>query len=114
MTALKGTWVPNTCNAADLIVNHANKLNSILARRGADWGFSGNVTLARVRGFAEAICSLVRNADEVWQAPYRGSDRLFYVMGDKVVVTHLDGTFESAWRATANQLAHYRTGVKIK
>ncbi len=109
-----GTWVHNTCNVAELIGSHSNKLKSILARRGGDWGFSGNVTSSQVRDFAQAISDHVANADEVWQAPYRGSDRLFHIIGDKVVVTHLDGTFESAWRATADQLAHYRTGVQIK
>jgi len=36
-----------------------------------------------------------------------------YLTGDKVVVTQLDGMFESAWQATAAPLAHYRTGIPI-
>ena len=63
---------------------------------------------------ANDIASHVANATEVWQTAYRGSDRLFHIVGNKVVVTQLDGTFESAWRATVDQLTHYRTGIRIK
>lgn len=109
-----GTWVHNACDVAVLIGNHSNKLKSILARRGADWGFIGAVTSSQVNDFAQAISDHIANASEVMQATYRGSERLFHIISDKVVVTHLDGTFESAWRATPDQLAHYRTGVQIK
>lgn len=102
------------CDAADLVANHLDKLKSILARRGADWGFIGNVSEAQAHDLAQVITDHVAGATEVWQAAYRGSDRLFYIIGDKVVVTQLTGTFESAWRATAGQLAHYRTGTQIK
>jgi predicted cobalt transporter CbtA len=106
--------MPNTCDVADLIADHLDKLKSILARRGATWGFIGNVTDDLARAFAQAIADHVANADEVWRTPYRGSDRLFYIISSNVVVTQLDGTFESAWLANAAQLAHYRTGVQLK
>lgn len=103
-----------TGNPDDLVANHACKLKSILARRGSDWGFSGHVTTDQIQAFAEIIVNHAANADEVWQSPFRGSDRLFYIISDKVVVAQLDGTFESHWRATPAQLAHYRTGVQIR
>lgn len=99
---------------SDLIADHSDKLKSILARRGSDWGFFGMITEAQIRAFAGMIVNLAANAPEVWQASYRGSDRLFYMMDDWVVVAQLDDTFESAWWATVAQIAHYRTGVKIK
>jgi len=102
------------CDAADLVSNHLDKLKSVLARRGADWGFTGNVTEAQAHDFAQVIAAHVAGTTEVWQSAYRGSDRLFHIIGDKVVVTQLTGTFESAWRATADQLAHYRTGTQIR
>ena len=103
-----------TNNPNDLVANHSDKLKSILARRGGDWGFYGNVTVAQVQDFAKIIVTHAVNADEVWQSPFRGSDRLFYILSDKVVISHLDGTFESTWQATPAQIAHYRTGEKIK
>lgn len=102
------------CDADDLKSNHSDKLQSILARRGAHWGFSGNVTPAVIEEFADVLAEHVAGPAEVWRAAYRGRDRLFYILGSRVVVTHLLGEFESAWRATADQLAHYRTGVRIK
>jgi hypothetical protein len=103
-----------TEDANALAANHSDKLKSILARRGGDWGFSGNVTASQIQAFAEIIVSQVANADEVWQSPFRGSDRLFYILDGKVIVTHLDGTFESTWQAAPAQIAHYRTGAQIK
>ncbi len=76
--------------------------------------FPGNVTLAVIEEFADVLAEHILGAAEVWQAAYCGSDRLFYILGDSIVVTHLSGGFASAWRATADQLAHYRTGVQIK
>ncbi len=98
----------------NLIFTNADKLKSILDRRGSDWGFSGPATLVQIKAFQEVVARHVSEAAEVWQAKYRGSDRLFFIVEDKVVVVHLDGTFESAWRATTEQLVHYRTGVKIR
>ena len=72
------------------------------------------MTEARAYAFAQVIADHVTGAEEIWQAAYRGSDRLFHVISDKVVVTQLTGEFESAWRATADQLAHYRTGTQIR
>ena len=86
--------MPNTCDVADLVADHFDKLKSILARRGGDWGFTGNVTEAQCRDFAQVIADRVASAVETWQASYRGSDRLFYLVGDLAVVTLLDGTFE--------------------
>lgn len=106
--------MPNTCDVADLIADHLDKLKSILARRGAAWGFVGNVTDDLACAFAQVIANHVANADEVWQAPYRSSDRLFHLVGNKVVVTQVNGTFESAWQANVDQLAHCRTGVQLK
>ncbi len=106
--------MPNTCDVADLIADHLDKLKSILARRGAAWGFTGNVTDDLARAFAQVIADHVANSDEVWRAPYRGNDRLFHIIGSNVVVTQLGGTFESAWSANADQLSHYRTGVQLK
>ena len=103
-----------TGNSDDLVESYSEKLKSILARRGSDWGFSGNITTVQIQEFAEIVIGITVNAAEIWQATYRGSDRLFYILSDEVVVAHLDGAFESAWRATAAQIAHYRTGVKIK
>jgi len=102
------------CDADDLKSNHLDKLQSVLARRGAHWGFSGTVTPAVIEEFADVVAEHVARAAEVWRAAYRGNDRLFYILGDWVVVIHLSGEFESAWRATADQLAHHRTGVQIK
>ena len=106
--------MPNTCDVADLIADHLDKLKSILARRGAAWGFLGNVTDDLARAFAQVIANHVANADEIWQASYRGSDRLFHLVSNKVVVTQVNGTFESAWQANVDQLAHYRTGIQLK
>ena len=103
-----------TGDASQLVANHGDKLKSILARRGGDWGFSGNVTAAQIQSFAETIVGNAATADEVWQSPFRGSDRVFYIKGSEVVVARLDGTFESTWRATPAQIAHYRTGVQIR
>lgn len=97
-----------------IIFDDAENLKSILARRGVVWGFAGPVAPAWIEAFRQVIATHIAEAAEVWQAPYRGSDRLFYIKEDKVVVVQLDGTFESAWRATPAQLAHYRTGVKVK
>lgn len=103
-----------TEDANALVAKHLDKLKSILARWGGDWGFSGSVTASQIQAFAEIIVNQAINATEVWQTAYRGSDRLFHVLGDKVVVAYLDGTFESTWRGTPAQIAHYRTGVQIK
>jgi len=72
------------------------------------------VTEAKAQDLAHVISAHVTGATEVWQAAYRGTDRLFYIIGDKVVVTQVTGEFESAWRATLEQLAHYRTGARIR
>lgn len=101
--------VPDT-----LVFDKPQKLQSILAIRGADWGFTSPVTPAQITAFQETVARHVSQATEIWQAKYRGSDRFFYLKEDKVVVVHLDGVFEAAWRATPGQLAHYRTGVRIK
>ena len=98
----------------NIVFSAGDMLKSILARRGAGWGFTGPVTPAQIQEFQEVIARHASEAEEVLQAKYRGSDRIFFITNDKVVVVLLDGTFESAWRATTEQLAHYRTGVKIK
>ena len=67
-----------TNNPNDLVANHSDKLRSILARRGGDWGFYGNVTVTQIQAFAEVIAAHVVNADEVWQSPFRGGDRLHF------------------------------------
>ncbi len=101
------------------MAEYLNKLKSIPARRGSDWGIqvpSGNPTPEQLSAFGQHIADHIANASEIWRAPYgtRGN-RLFHITGTEVVVTHLDGTFESTWRhASPAQLSHYRTGVKIK
>ena len=101
------------------MAEYLNKLKSILARRGSDWGIqvpSGNPTSEQLNAFAQHIVNHIANASEVRRTPYgTWGDRLFHITGTEVVVTHLDGTFESTWRhASPAQLGHYRTGVKIK
>ena len=107
-------WLRLLCDANELKSNHPDKLKSILARRGAQWSFPGSITSSVIDEFADVLAEHIAGASEVWQAAYRGSDRLFYIIGDRVVVTQLSDEFESAWRATADQLAHYRTGTQIK
>lgn len=110
----RGALVHNNCDVATLLTNHYGKLQSILARRGAQFGFAGSIGRAEVEAFAKMIAGHVDSASEVWRASYRGSDRLFHIEGNVVVVTQLNGTFESVWEATAAQLAHYRTGTRIR
>lgn len=87
---------------------------SILSRRGAQWDLPGPVNRAAVRGLAERIADHLGRAQEVWRASDRDSDQLFHLLDERVVVTDLDGTFVSAWKATPEQLSHYRTGIRIR
>jgi RHS repeat-associated protein len=98
------------------VAENLNKLKSLLARgRGADWGVTGNPNeIQDVQALAAAYANHLEHADEVWRAKYRGDEMLFHIIEDRVVVTDLKGKFVSAWRATAAQLNHYRTGVRLR
>ena len=72
-----------------LIFDNPEKIKSILARRGdVVWGFSGPVTPAQIQDFRQVIATHIAEAEEVWQAPYRGSDQLFYIKEEKVVIAY--------------------------
>lgn len=107
LTKVGRTALERAAAMSEVVIADAGQLQKKW-KHAADFGITSpwrKTDTAAQAAYVEALNATVRGADQVFVGPYSGVTAIHHFLGDRVVLTTLDGEFISGWANAADKLA---------